>query len=141
MPPPVENEASADERFNWPLFVDGLDADLRSLGRQCAWLGRQDETLRLALGADSEFLLQEPRRHALEQALAAVFGAGLRLVIEVSRPGEAAEALTPAQIDMLKATERQRAAEAAIEADPTVAAFRERFGARVRPNSIRPIDS
>jgi DNA polymerase-3 subunit gamma/tau len=140
-PTSAEAEPGDEESFNWPAFVDALDTDLRSLGRQCAWLGRQDDSLRLALAADSEFLLQEPRRHALEQALASVLGAGLRLVIEVSQPGEAVEALTPAQIDMLKATERQRAAEAAIEADPVVAAFRERFGARVRPNSIRPIDS
>jgi DNA polymerase-3 subunit gamma/tau len=39
-----------------------------------------------------------------------------------------------AQIDA-----RQKAAEASIEQDPAIRAFREQFGALLRPGSIRPL--
>ncbi len=48
---------------------------------------------------------------------------------------------TPAQLDAQAARDRIRGAIDAIETDPVVRAFKEQFGATVRPNSIQPLDS
>jgi DNA polymerase III subunit gamma/tau len=48
---------------------------------------------------------------------------------------------SPAQLDQQRATDRQRAAESAIENDPAIRAFKDMFGASVKPGSVRPLDS
>ena len=124
----------------WAERIDslGLDGGARQLARQCAWLGEQDGVVRLSLAASAGFLLHETRRAAIEQALLGQSGAGaLRLVIEQAQPEEAAT-LTPAQLDQKRAQERQRAAESAMSDDPVVRAFKDQFGAIVRPGSIQP---
>jgi len=55
--------------------------------------------------------------------------------------GEAGSTVrSPAAAEEKRVIERQRAAEAAIEGDPEVRAFKEAFGATVRPGSVQPVD-
>lgn len=114
----------------------GLEGSARQLARQCAWLGESDGVIRLSLGASAAFLLHESRRSALEQALSQQAGAPRRVQIEIAQAEE--NPASPAQLDQQRARERQRQAQAAIEQDPVVRAFKEQFGASVRPGSIQP---
>ena len=126
------------QELPWSERIDtlGLDGAARQLARQCAWLGEQDGVARLSLASSAGFLLHESRRAAIEQALAQQAGAPVRVLIELAQAAE--EALTPAQQDQQRAQERQRNAETAMHDDPVVQAFREQFGATLRPGSIQP---
>ena len=72
-----------------------------------------------------------------QRALSAQAGAEISLSIEV---GGETTMLSPAAAEEKRLIERQRAAEASIEADPEVRAFKEAFGATVRPGSVQPVD-
>jgi len=115
----------------------GLDGMTRQLALFCVWLGQAEGTVRLALEARAKHLLTDERRAAIQRALSAQAGTELSLSIEV---GVAPDALSPAAVEEKRVIERQRAAEAAIEADPQVRAFKESFGATVRPGSVQPVD-
>ncbi len=127
------------QELPWSERIDtlGLDGSSRQLARQCAWVGEQDGVIRLSLAASAGFLLHETRRIAIEQALARQSDGALRLVVEMAQTEEAAVP-TPAQIDQKRAQDRQHAAETAIGEDPVMRAFKDQFGAVVRPGSIRP---
>lgn len=96
-----------------------------------------DET-RAVLNLDPQAAnLRTPQLEAkLEQALRGHFGNALKLVIQVETPREE----TPAARQQRDQEERQQAAELEIERDPTVQTLKERFGARVVPGSVKPID-
>ncbi|HZR37065.1 MAG TPA: DNA polymerase III subunit gamma/tau [Nevskia sp.] len=123
----------------WTQRIEGLKLDgmTRQLARHCAWLGETAEEVRLALEPRAKHLLTDERRAQIQRALSAQAGGEIRLQIEV---GAAGEALSPASAEEQRIVERQRAAEAAIESDPEVRAFKEAFGATVRPGSIQPVD-
>ncbi|MEW6167870.1 MAG: DNA polymerase III subunit gamma/tau [Pseudomonadota bacterium] len=125
---------------SWPQRVEALPVAglVRQLARHCALVEHGDGRIALSLDPKARHLLNDERRLALEAALAAQLGAPLELRIEV-----AAEALpaSPAQLAQQREAERQRAAEESILSDPVVRAFRDQFGAQVRPGSIHPLDS
>jgi DNA polymerase-3 subunit gamma/tau len=135
-PPPImlRPDAAWDERVE----ALGLDGFTKPLARNCVWSGREGGTVSLTLDARLKHLLQESRRAAIEQALSAQLGEDIRLQIEIA---SAPVADTPVELDKQRATDRQRAAEAAIDADPVVRAFKDMFGAQVRPGSVQPLDS
>jgi len=54
---------------------------------------------------------------------------------------ESSAGISPAELDARRAVEKVKAAQVSIETDPVVRAFREQFGASVRPGSIQPLDS
>jgi DNA polymerase-3 subunit gamma/tau len=72
----------------------------------------------------------------LRQALCDYLGRNVHQRIEIAEHADE----TPAQLASRNQAERQRAAEAAIEADTTVQAFKANFDAEVVPDSIRLID-
>ncbi|PPE72981.1 DNA polymerase III subunit gamma/tau [Solimonas fluminis] len=136
VPPPIllRPDAAWDERVE----ALGLDGFTKPLARNCAWVGRDGSRVSLTLDSRLKHLLQESRRMAIEQALSAQLGEAIQLHIEIAT---APVADTPVELDKQRATDRQRAAEAAIDADPVVRAFRDMFGAQVRPGSVQPLDS
>ncbi|MDB5977052.1 MAG: polymerase subunit gamma/tau [Nevskia sp.] len=123
----------------WALRIEaiGLDGMTRQLARHCAWVGESSGAVHLALETRTKHLLTDERRTAMQRALSAQTGSEISLNIEV---GGAADLLSPAAADEKRVIERQRAAEAAIEGDPEVLAFKEAFGATVRPGSVQPVD-
>ncbi|MGQ0620253.1 MAG: DNA polymerase III subunit gamma/tau [Panacagrimonas sp.] len=143
-PPPAVSPAVMDSvaaaALPWSERIDtlGLDGATRQLARQCAWVGEGEGVIRLSLAATAGFLMHESRRVAIEQALSAQSGAARRVQIELAGSDEPAESTTPAQQDQQRLIARQKAAEAAIEQDPVVHAFRDQFGVSVRPGSVRP---
>ena len=89
--------------------------------------------LTLCLDERHETLLNDSQRSQLERALSEHFATEVKLVIELGQPpGE-----TPAQRVTREAQERQSAAEASIQQDPTVAGILSDFGGNVE--EIRPV--
>jgi DNA polymerase-3 subunit gamma/tau len=123
---------------DWPSILAALDLQgaPRQLAANCVLVAREGATLRLALDPRSASL----RTHALEdkltQALARHFGSAVRIEIEVR--DSAAE--TPARSSERGQAERRAQARSDFEADPTVAALKERFGASVLADTVRPCE-
>jgi DNA polymerase-3 subunit gamma/tau len=134
---PAPRVAQSDDPWTQRVEALGLDGMTRQLARHCAWLGETAGEVRLALEARARHLLNDERRAQLQRAFSAQAGAEVRVLIEV---GAATAALSPAAAEDKRLIERQRAAEAAIESDPNVLAFKEAFGATVRPGSVQPVD-
>ncbi|MCC2657655.1 MAG: polymerase subunit gamma/tau [Panacagrimonas sp.] len=135
-PPAVPRLPPQDLPWSERIETLGIDGSARQLARQCAWLGESEGVIRLSLTASAGFLLHESRRSALEQALSQQAGAPRRVLIEVAQAED--NPTSPAQLDQQRARDRQRQAQAAIEQDPVVCAFKEQFGASVRPGSVQP---
>ncbi len=123
---------------DWAAEVEdlGLEGFPRQLARNCAWLGEDGRVVRLGLEGALKHLLNDERRGEIERALSSRLGHAVQVKIELG----VATAPTPAQRDAQKKSDAQKAAEAAIESDPVVAALKEKLGARVRPGSIQPIE-
>lgn len=132
---PLTARAGGDD---WSSIVAQLEQGLpRQLAENCMLLGREGATLRLALDGKRASLRTATLEDKLAQALARILGAPVRLQIELVEG-------TPQTLAQER--ERQMAARAAqaralFDADPGVAAFRERFGASVLPESVRPLES
>jgi DNA polymerase-3 subunit gamma/tau len=144
LPPPAKSAAAAAPRTivsddPWAQRIEaiGLDGMTRQLARHCAWVGESAGAVRLALEVRTKHLLTDERRAAIQRALSAQAGSEINVSIEV---GAEANALSPAAAEEKRLIERQHAAEAAIEGDPEVRAFKEAFGAVVRPGSVQPVD-
>ena len=90
--------------------------------------------VRLALDARSASMRTRALEDKLAQALSRYFGAPVRLQIELREDASADAGARGG------AREAQRRAQAqlAFEADPLVGTFKERFGASVLPESVRP---
>jgi DNA polymerase III subunit gamma/tau len=128
---------AADASWEQRVEALGLEGFAKQLARHCDWQGREGTRIRLRLDPVAARLLQEDRRAAIERALAAQLGEHIELSIEVGAEAVA----SPAQLTQQRDAARQGAAEAAIENDASVRAFKEVFGASVRPGSIQPLDS
>jgi DNA polymerase-3 subunit gamma/tau len=129
---------AADAPWDQQVEALGLDGMARQLARHCAWIADHGETVRLSLEARAKHLLTEERRAVIERALRARRGDEVRVVVEIG--AASGDQLSPAGAEERRVIDRQRGAEAAIEADPVVRTFREAFGATVRPGSVQPIE-
>ena len=115
----------------------GLEGLVKQLARNCACVEAKADAIRLALDPRMKHLLSDPRRAAIEQALGKQAGQAVKLVIEVAaQPVDD----TPAQREMQRTAARSADAEAAIDKDPVIQMFKERFGATVRPGSVEPLN-
>jgi DNA polymerase-3 subunit gamma/tau len=124
---------------DWGGIVAGLDVagPVRELARHCTFIGRSGALVRLALDPRSVAVRTRGREETLAQALGRHFGEPVRLEIEV----RASEGATPARASEDAARSEQAEARAVLENDPNVTAMRERFGATLHPDSIRPTRS
>jgi DNA polymerase III subunit gamma/tau len=131
--------AAAAPPADWAQIVAQLEINgpVRELAKHCALLQRRGPLVRLALDPRSAAVRTRGREDSLAEALSRYFGEPVRIEIEVREPG----ADTPARVGEREAQAAQAAARAALESDPTVVAMRERFGATLHPESIRPIRS
>jgi DNA polymerase-3 subunit gamma/tau len=70
----------------------------------------------------------------LAHGLGRYLGESIRVEIEVGElPAE-----TPARVEERQAQEQLVAARESLEADPTVRALKEKFGATLKPDTVRP---
>ncbi len=138
-----QNRGSADRGTtvasqNWEAVLAQLElrGPATELARNCAWLGRDGDAVRLRLDPRHQSLLVNGLERKLEEALQGLWGAKIRLKIVV----EAGEQETPAQSDARKLSAVHSRAEQAIAEDPVVKGLQSRFGGRVRPGSVEPLE-
>ena len=123
---------------SWPELIDRaeLRGPVGELARNSALIAIDDALVRLAIRPTHEHLADGPLVGTLEQRLGAALGRAVKVRFE--RSGDATD--SPAEQRARADGERQRAAAAAVQGDPVVQSLIDTFGARVIPDSVRPID-
>jgi DNA polymerase III subunit gamma/tau len=121
--------------LDWSAILAGLELQglARQLASNCALLGREGAVVRLALDARGASLRTRALEDKLAQALSRYFGGTVRLQIELDDAHE-----TPARSAERVEAQQRVQAQMAFESDPIVGTFKERFGASVLPESVRP---
>jgi DNA polymerase III subunit gamma/tau len=113
----------------------GLRGPVRELAAHAVFVGHDDAGLRLALSPADEHLRMPALVGQLEQALAPALGAAPRIRFESApAPGETLHQRSARERDV-----RQAAAEEAFANDPGVQQLVQGHGARIVPDSIRPV--
>ena len=122
----------------WERLVDAmsLGGATRQLARHCTLAGREGGVIRLVMDPAHEIFATPAQQERLREALATHLGEPVRLQLQLARP----TVETPADRERRAAADRQREAEAAIEADPLVREMQRAFDATVDRDSIRPAD-
>ncbi len=134
-PAPPTRQIDADA---WPDLVaaTGLRGPARELAAHSGFVGYADGVLTLSLSPGDEHLKAPALVKMLADALARELGAAPQLRFEM---GQAGEVETLHQRGERQRDARQASAEEAFMGDPDVQRLMQR-GARVVPDSIRPID-
>ncbi len=131
-----QGTAAANESWEAVLAQLELRGPATELARNCAWLGREGDAVRLRLDPRHQSLLVNGLERKLEEALQGLWSSTIRLKIVV----ETGEQETPAQSDARKRSAVHSRAEQAIAEDPVVKGLQSRFGGRVRPGSVEPLE-
>jgi DNA polymerase-3 subunit gamma/tau len=121
---------------DWPALLARLDlkGPARQLAGHCQLLARDGDRFRFLLDERAVALHTRQLEDRFLQALRAEVGQSA--TIEIERGGADD---TPARREQQARDERQEQARAALERDPNVQALRERFGAVLQPDSIKPV--
>jgi len=122
---------------DWAAIISAteLQGAARQLAAHCVLVGREGAVVRLALDPRSKFMRTAAVEEKLAQALAKYYGEPVRLEFTAVIP----QAETPAQADQRVSQEEVESARRAFESDPGVQGFRDRFGATMVPETIRPL--
>jgi DNA polymerase-3 subunit gamma/tau len=139
--PPVQSEnAPSQGGFSWDQLLPKLPLSgaALNLARNCclstASEAVEDGVYKLVLDQKHAILLQHAREAVIKQALEDYLGHSVKLKIEVGKP----QAHTPQQLDEIRQTQQQAAAEQSIAENPGIQALIEQFDARVEVGSIKP---
>jgi DNA polymerase III subunit gamma/tau len=132
-PSPAANSGAQD----WAAIIAAteLQGAARQLAAHCVLVGREGAVVRLALDPRSKFMRTAAVEEKLAQALAKYYGEPIRLEFSAVLP----QAETPAQAGQRVSQEEAESARRAFESDPGVQGFRDRFGATMLPETIRPL--
>ena len=130
--------AGTQEGATWAAIVAQLDLSgaARQLASHCVFLGRQGAVLRLGLDPRHQLVRTMATEEKLAQALSRHFGSTVRLEFQ---PGAVPGAETPAQAQRRASEAELAAARRAFDEDAGVKGLRERFGASVLPDTVRPV--
>ncbi len=123
---------------DWNSIVGqlGLKGMAQQLALNCVLQEREGSNLRLLLDAKHTGMRTRNAEERLQKALSNYYGEPIRLSIRLIRD----EPATPAREQAQQQEQRRQAAIEAINQDPNVRALCETFDAKVKPDSIRPID-
>ena len=139
--PALETSSNAPSQPSgaWGAILAQLDLTgaARQLAGNCMLLGRQGGVVRLALDPRTKTMRTPSLEDKLAQALSRYFGEPVRLEFEMAVVG----AETPAVAEERSSVEEIESARRAFEADPGVQGLRERFGATLLPDTVRPLKS
>ena len=121
---------------SWSAIVGSLELGgaARQLASHSALLSRQGAVVRLALDPQHQQLRTPAQEEKLAQALSRHFGEPVRLEFHTSAGGD-----TPALMAQRASQQELAGARRAFESDPGVQGLRERFGATVLPDTVRPV--
>jgi DNA polymerase III subunit gamma/tau len=128
---------AAAEAGSWTDLIGQLELTgaARQLASHCTLLGRQAGVVRLSLDPRHQLVRTPATEEKLAHALGRHFGERLRLEFVAG----SASADTPAQAQRRASEAELSAARRAFEDDPGVRGLRDRFGATVLPDTIRPV--
>jgi DNA polymerase-3 subunit gamma/tau len=128
---------SATDSGPWATIVNALELSgaARQLASHCVFIGRHGAVVRLALDARNQPVRTPAQEEKLAQALSRYFGEPVRLEFQAGAAG----AESPALLARRASEQELAAARRAFEADPGVQGLRERFGAAVLPDTVRPV--
>jgi DNA polymerase-3 subunit gamma/tau len=120
----------------WPELLARLELQgaARQLAGNCQLIEREGNRFRFLLDPRAQSLHTRQLEDRLGAALGKLVGATVTVEIEA---GGATD--TPVRREEQARDERLEQARAAIERDPNVQALRDRFGAVVQPESIKPV--
>lgn len=137
---PTAAEASVSLRGaeDWRNFVAslGLEGAVRQLAVHTEFAALTPFELSLGLERSNAHLLTDQIRSRFVSAIQARLGSQLKVHFEVRN----ATAHAPADQEARRAQETLRMARQAIESDPNVKEMVDLFGARVVPDSVRPVN-
>jgi DNA polymerase-3 subunit gamma/tau len=122
---------------SWAAIVSALELSgaARQLASHCVLVGRQGAVVRLALDARNQPVRTPAQEEKLAQALSRYFGEPVRLEFQAVTAG----AETPALLARRVSEQELAAARRTFDAEPGVQGLRERFGATVLPDTVRPV--
>ena len=122
---------------SWASIINQLDLQgaARQLASHCVLAGRQPGIVRLAIDPRVKFVRTTSQEEKLAQALSRHYGETVRLEFTMA----SGEAETPALAEQRASQQELEVARQAFETDPGVKGLRERFGATLLPDTIRPI--
>jgi DNA polymerase-3 subunit gamma/tau len=135
---PQPGEALASAPQSWTAIVAALElaGAARQLASNCVLIGRTGAVVRLALDPHSQQLRTPAQEEKLAQALSRYYGEPVRLEFQETRAGGGE---SPALLAQRASQQDLALARRAFEADPGVQGLRERFGATVLPDTVRPV--
>ena len=122
----------------WRAMIAALDTQgaARQLAINCTLLAREEGRLRLLLDPRGTHFRTNQTEETLARALSRVLGTDVQLQIELAE--EATQ--TPARELAQAAEQRLQAARVELENDPTVRALKERLGATLIADSVKPLN-
>ena len=112
--------------------VQGLP---RQLANHCILLGHEPGLVRLGVDPSVKFVRTSSQEEKLAQALSRYYGETVRLEISTA----SGEFETPARAEARASQQELESARQSMETDPAVQGLRERFGATLLPDTVRPI--
>ncbi|HTL90904.1 MAG TPA: DNA polymerase III subunit gamma/tau C-terminal domain-containing protein, partial [Steroidobacteraceae bacterium] len=136
--PGAASPGATEEGMAWAAIVAQLELSgaARQLATHCVFLGRNGALIRLGLDPRHQLVRTMATEEKLAQALARHFGSTVRLEFQA---GASQGAETPAQAQRRASEAELTAARRAFEVDAGVKGLRERFGATVLPDTVRPV--
>lgn len=130
------NASVALDLSRWQELIGTLELGgaARQLAANCAFAGRDGSFVRLTLDPSQSLLRTPALIDKLGQALAKALGAPVRLEIDLAAAGID----TPARAEQRALDAELDTARRSLENDATVRGFKEKFGATLKSDSIKP---
>ncbi|OOZ35703.1 DNA polymerase III subunit gamma/tau [Solemya velesiana gill symbiont] len=146
-PPAVGEEAPAPapavrtgnvDLSDWMQVVEAMSLGgvAKQLANNCTFESWDGSNLKLKLDPTHQHMKVGTSEQRLIKALSDYLNTPVKLSIDVA----ASETATPAQLQAKAKADRQRDAETVMTEDPLVQAMEEQLGARLIPESIRPVE-
>jgi len=122
---------------DWRAVIDqlGLRGAAQQLATHLSFAGLDGDLLRLTLDARGQAMHTRQLEDRVAQAVSRLAGRKLRLELEIGRGAVD----TPARAEEREQQMRLEQARLSLDNDPTVRALKDRFGAVVQPDSIKPL--
>lgn len=131
----VKTQAWSDPDWNELVVQLELSGAVRLLASNCAYLGREKNTIMLGLDPRSDSMLTKQRKDTIAERLSEHFGEQLLVDITIGATVEE----TPIQQESRMADARLEEARRSLEADPNIQALKSMFGAELKTDTIEII--
>lgn len=124
---------------DWELFVGniGINGVTLQLAKNCALSSSTDSLIELTIAELHQQFTSKQREQALQEAISNALDKVITIRLNISN-GEVPN--TPAMRELIRQSDRQKAAEDSIYTDNNVKSITDAFDGKVLPKSIEPID-